>query len=309
MTSSRTTALIPFCVSAEAAALFADGLPTPEAAFETLQDKRRVCERIQREIGARQAEAFDVRWEDSEVAGVPVRIFMRRGSPTSGSMLLNLHGGGFMKDSGSLTENIPIVGLTGIPVVSVLYRLAPEHRFPAAVEDAEAVYRALMTEFGPSRIALYGTSAGAVLSAQTLARLRSRAVPLPKALGFFSGTADLSRPGDSEHFFPLIDDPRPVAEVISPYLQDATLDDPAVSPLLGDLRGWPTTLCITGTRDLMMSQTCLLHRALLRASVDARLVVFEAMPHAHWSYLELPESDEAFKLMARFFIEQLASAS
>src|SRR5207249_9788929 len=79
-------------------------------------------------------------------------------------------------------------------------RLAPEYPFPAAVDDAEAVYRALLADHTPEEIALYGTSAGACLCAQLLVRLRDTGGPLPRALGFFTGTADLSRIGDSEFF-------------------------------------------------------------------------------------------------------------
>ena len=82
---------------------------------------------------------------------------------------------------------------------------------------------------------------------------------------------------------------------------------PRVSPIFTDLSGFPPTLCIAGTRDFMLSQTGLFHRALLAAGVAAQLLVFEAMPHAHWIFLDLPESDQAFRAMARFFTSQLES--
>jgi acetyl esterase/lipase len=78
--------------------------------------------------------------------------------------------------------------------------------------------------------------------------------------------------------------------------------DPAMSPFYGDLRGLPPTLCITSTRDVLLSDTALFHRALLRAGVDAKLIVFEALPHAFWSYLDIPESDEAVGIMAHFLL-------
>src|ERR1035438_4996175 len=83
---------------------------------------------------------------EDKIAGVPVRIVTPEGLPEANrdKVLLNLHGGGFNSDSGSYTESIPIAGYTKIKVVAVLYRLAPEHPFPAAVDDSVAVYKELL---------------------------------------------------------------------------------------------------------------------------------------------------------------------
>ena len=78
-----------------------------------------------------------------------------------------------------------------------------------------------------------------------------------------------------------------------------------LSPLYADLRGFPPTLFVTSTRDLLLSGTTILHRAFLRAGVDGRLVVFEALPHAFWYDYHLPETKEALDIMARFFDEKL----
>ncbi|MGB8536811.1 MAG: alpha/beta hydrolase, partial [Acidobacteriaceae bacterium] len=96
---------------------------------------------------------------ESTVAGVPVRIVTpaNLSSTSHDKVLLNLHGGGFNADSGSYTETIPIACYTGIKVIAVLYRLAPEHPFPAAVDDSVAVYRELLKTYQPSHIILYGT--------------------------------------------------------------------------------------------------------------------------------------------------------
>jgi acetyl esterase/lipase len=79
-----------------------------------------------------------------------------------------------------------------------------------------------------------------------------------------------------------------------------------LSPLFADLHGFPPTLFITSTRDLLLSGTTILHRAFLRDGVDARLIVFEALPHAFWNDVSLPESKEAYGFMAAFFDQQLA---
>jgi monoterpene epsilon-lactone hydrolase len=134
------------------------------------------------------------------IAGVPVRnVTPLAHSPIHPDwVLLNVHGGNFTSDSGSLTESVPMANIMHVRVVSALYRLAPEHPFPAAVDDTVAVYRELLKTYKPTHIALYGTSAGAILTAETAVRLKQLNVPLPAALGIFSGMGDFSQPGDSQ---------------------------------------------------------------------------------------------------------------
>jgi monoterpene epsilon-lactone hydrolase len=281
-----------------------------DAAPASLEERREACARIQDELGSRQRDRYTVQIEERQIGGVPVHVFTPPHSSAEDGqpILVNFHGGGFVLDSGSMTENIPIAALSGLTVIAALYRCAPEFPFPAAVDDAEAVYRALLEKNPGRAIGLYGTSAGALLCAQLIVRLQSKGLRGPGVLGFFSGSADMSRAGDSEYFFAPIEDPRPVAELLAPYINGHDATDPAMSPLYSDLAEFPPTLCFAGTRDFMLSQTIIFHRALLRAGVDARLTVFEAMPHVHWCYLEAPESDEAFELAATFFREHLCDA-
>lgn len=307
--STPANAPPPQTVSAEAQRILRI-LPN-DAGPEDLHAHREMCARVQAELGATLLERHRVKMQDSMIAGVPVRVFTPKQTPAHShsrhnSVLLNLHGGGFTVDAGSVTENASIAAYAGLRVVAARYRLAPEHAFPAAVDDAEAVYRALVAEHSADRVGLYGTSAGACLCAQLLVRVREKREPLPRAFGFFTGTADLSRSGDSEYFFRPTGDPSLIEEQFSAYLNGSDRLSPRISPIFSDLKGFPPTLCISGTRDFMLSQTSLFHRALLGAGVDARLVVFEAMPHAHWIYLDLPESDQAFRTMADFFRSRFA---
>lgn len=249
---------------------------------------------------------------EDKIAGVPVRIVTPDGMPEShrDKVLLNLHGGGFNSDSGSYTESIPIASYTGIKVVAVLYRLAPESPFPAAVDDAVAVYKELLKTYKPEHIVIYGTSAGAILTAEVAAKLKQQGLPLPAALGIFSGMGDFQRAGDSVAMYALrglaghLDPPDPVAH--DPYYVAKTDPrDPILSPVYGDLHGLPPTLFVTSGRDLLLSGTINLHRAYLNAGVDARLVVFDALPHAFWYDPLLPEAIEANHMMAGFFVKWL----
>ena len=251
--------------------------------------------------------------EESVMGGVPVRIVTPQRMPAANrdKVLLELHGGGFDSDTGSYTETIPIAGYTAIKVVAALYRLAPEHPYPAAVDDAVAVYKELLKSYRPEHIAIYGTSAGAILTAQVAVRLRHDGLPLPAALGIFSGIGDFANPGDSMAIYSLRGfsghlDPPPPAYRDSPYLHGADPADPLVSPIRADLHGMPPALFVSSERDLLLSGTINLHRAFLRAGNDARLVVFDALPHAFWYDPALPESIEANKTMAAFFVHALS---
>jgi acetyl esterase/lipase len=90
-----------------------------------------------------------------------------------------------------------------------------------------------------------------------------------------------------------------------PYVGDHDRKDPVLSPMYADMRGFPPTLCMTSTRDHCLSGTVDFHRALLRAGVDARLMVFDALPHAFWYQFDLPESKEALDAQASFLDSHL----
>src|SRR5208283_5109827 len=205
---------------------------------------------------------------EDKMAGVPVRIVTPEGLPDANrdKVLLNLHGGGFNSDSGSYTESIPVAYYSKIKVVAVLYRLAPEHPFPAAVDDSIAVYKELLKTYQPSHIVIYGTSAGAILTGQVAARLKQLGVPMPAALGIFSGFGDFARNGDSRAMYGLGGlsghlDPPAQGPRDSEYVGATDPRDPVLSPIFSDLHGLPPTLFVTSGRDLLLSGTVNLHRA------------------------------------------------
>ena len=284
------------------------------AAPETLEQRRTKTDAWQTRAGQESRLLYPVKSIESQsIAGVPTKVITPLAIPENkmDRVLLNVHGGGFNSDSGSLTETVPLANLTQTKVVAVLYRLAPEHPYPAAVDDTIAVYKELLKTYKPEKIALYGTSAGAILTGEVTVRLRQLSLPLPGALGIFSGSGDLSQPADSQAIYALngFSGPlHPPAKNQKPdaYVGSTDPKDPVLSPVYADLKGFPPTLLITSTRDLLLSGTAILHRALLRADVDAQLVVFEALPHAFWNDAYLPESKEADRIMARFFDTHLA---
>jgi acetyl esterase/lipase len=295
----------------------------PQPSNTDVAARRAFLSKFQDDFGAGQMRRYPVEVTSSTLAGVPVRMIRPQSSPQRSPqsspqsspkglakssqgggnlILLNLHGGGFDADSGSLTENIPIAALTGIPVVAVLYRLAPEHPFPAGVEDGLAVYRELLKTHKASEIGIYGTSAGAVLGPQLIARIRKEGLPKPAVLGIFSGDADLSKKGDTLSSLGF-----DITPFYRRYAGDASIADPLVSPALGAVDFFPPTLCISSSRDFYLSTTANFCRQLEVAGVDNRLVVFDGLPHAFWAYMDIPESDQAFAIMARFLRSRMRS--
>jgi acetyl esterase/lipase len=273
-----------------------------------MQQKRFFAEQAQVALGAEQRKAYAVDVADDVIAGVPVRRIIRSsGAVDNRRVLVNLHGGGFAVDAGSLTENIPVAAITGIEVVAVLYRFAPEHPYPAAVDDALAVYRALLADHAPRDIGVYGTSAGAVIGPQLMMRLKALGLPLPAALGVFSGEADLVGIADSLRIFARTAEADLLERAKLDYVGKADPLDPLVSPVRGDLSGFPATLCISSGRDILLSGTANLSRALTDAGVPAELVVYDALPHAFWANVLAPECDDCFQRMSSFLTTHLGA--
>jgi monoterpene epsilon-lactone hydrolase len=182
--------------------------------------------------------------------------------------------------------------------------------FPAGVDDGIAVYEELLKTYKPNHIVIYGTSAGAAITAEMAVKLKLLGLPMPAALGIFSTVDGFAQEADTQVIYTLAGfaghlDP-PDAGVHDPYYVGTTdPKDPVLSPIYADLHGLPPTLFMTSGRDALLSGTSNLHRAYLRAGVDARLVVFDALPHAFWYNSSLPESIEANHLMADFMLKQL----
>lgn len=251
------------------------------------------------------------------IGGVAVDIVDPAGgsSPENrGRILINVHGGAFLwgAGSGALVEAIPIAATMRIRVVTVDYRLAPEHHYPAASEDVAAVYHVLLRDHRPGAIGIYGCSAGGVITAQATAWLRSKGLPRPGAIGTFCGTG-AAMSGDSPYLSdpittgtappPTLPDTLPTA-----YLSGVRADDPLAYPLnsAAETRAMPPTLLLAGGRDFAASALTLAHRRLAAAGVPSDLYLFDGLPHAFFMWPEMPESIEAFRLIASFFDRHLS---
>jgi acetyl esterase/lipase len=143
-------------------------------------------------------------------------------------------------------------------------------------------------------------------------RLKQLGLPLPGAMAVLSALGDFSRVSDSRQLFTLDGFPGNLQPTDPAHLPDDAYvgktdrHDPLLSPVFADLHGMPPTLFVSGTRDMLLGDTATLQRAMLRAGVDARLVVFEALPHAFWYHFEFPETREALQLTADFLADKVA---
>lgn len=259
----------------------------------------------------------DVSVREDRIAGVRVFIYEPRGvtfRARNPRLLINVHGGGFVGcfvECGGV-ESIPIAAKTGVPVVSIDYRLAPASRFPAASEDVAAVYAALLKGTPARRIGLYGCSAGGLLTAQSLAWFQSHGLPMPAAAGIFCAGGDPAMGGDSRYTGLVLGDGEAPRSGPGPaprlgYMTGTSDDDANAFPAknLAVLARFPPTLVITGTRDFGMSSAVNLHSRLVASDVDARLHVWEGGRHAFFYDVRVPESREVYAVVAKFFAARL----
>jgi monoterpene epsilon-lactone hydrolase len=217
---------------------------------------------------------------------------------------LDIHGGGFIWGGGELCAAMAVGTAIRMAarVWAVDYRMPPDHPFPAALDDCLAAYRALLGERSPDRIVIGGASAGGNLAAALILRARDEGLPLPAAVVLMTPGADLTEAGDSHQtnlgLDPLI--PGSGRQQFLLYAAGHDLRHPYLSPLNGDFtKGFPPAILTTGTRDMLLSDTVLLHRALRRAGIPAELHVTEA--GGHGGFLgRAPEDQEILAEVRRF---------
>jgi len=270
---------------------------------------------------ARAQVLYPVNIEPRVIGGVRTQVITPKDgvSPRNRTrVLINLHGGGFIwgEDNGAKTESIPIAGLGKITVVAVAYRMAPEFKFPAASEDVAAVYRELLKDHSASDIGIYGCSAGGILTAESVAWFQQEQLPIPGAIGTFCGSAAEIR-GDSSYLAsPLVGEKPPKvaknkSRIDNPYFGDASPDDPLVLPVKSEqvLERFPPTLLIAGSRDPTVSSLFYVQSALTKAGVEAELHVWDGMWHAFFMDPDLPESQEVYAVVVKFFDRHLGEAA
>jgi monoterpene epsilon-lactone hydrolase len=245
--------------------------------------------------------------EPMNVGGTTVFDIIPSGlDPDTRIIVLEIHGGGLILGSGEVCRMMGMgaAARTGRRTWAVDYRMPPDHLYPVALDDCMDAYRALLKLRLPSEIILSGGSAGGNLAAALILRARDEGLPLPAGVVLVTPEVDLTESGDSFHTNEGVD---PGLHSLMPvnllYADGHDLKHPYLSPLFGDLHGFPRTLLTTGTRDLYLSNTVRMHRALRAAKVKAELHVLEAGPHT--GFPGSPEGEEIDKEVRRFITSVL----
>ena len=245
--------------------------------------------------------------ETLTIAGLPGEKISAPGADPSRA-ILHYHGGVYVMGSAATHRNMAahLSAQAGAPVFLPEYRLAPEHPFPAAVEDACHAYGWMIEQgFSPDRIALCGDSAGGGLVLASMMALREEQGPMPAALATISAWTDLAATGaslvDNLH-----DDPMLNGEMVAPaaeiYLAGHNARDPLASPLYGNMEGLPPVLMMAGQSEVLRDDTTRMAEKLKAARVDVTVELWPAVPHT-WPIFagRLPEGKAALKIIGDFF--------
>lgn len=229
------------------------------------------------------------------------------------SVFLYIHGGAYVFGGGygSVAEAAVIANSSNITVISVDYRMPPEHPFPAAVDDVVTVYKHLLKTTPTKSVAIGGTSAGGGLALAAVHKFKHLNLEIPGAI--YGGTpwADLTKTGDSLYTNEGIDRvlvsyDGAIGAAARLYANGNNLKNPLISPIYGDFSQFPATYLVTGTRDMFLSDTARVHQKLKLAGVEAQLNVYEGMSHAGYIInLNSPESRQVYRELKSFLISHL----
>jgi epsilon-lactone hydrolase len=253
---------------------------------------------------AEQASRVAADTAEIDLDGVIVYVITPQGTPDDDRrVFLEIHGGGFITGGGACCRAMGInaVARAGVRMWAVDFRMPPDHPYPIPLDDCVAAYRALLQDHRPDEIIVGGTSSGGNLAAAMILRARDEGLALPAAAVLLTPEADLTESGDTFQTNAGVDTMlRGGTPQRLLYAGDHDLANPSVSPLFGDFtKGFPPTLLASGTRDLYLSNTVRMHRALRAAGVPAELHVVEAAPHGGFLGLA-PEDHELLREVRRF---------
>lgn len=241
----------------------------------------------------------DVTFEPTTAGGVPAE-WTRAPGVSRERVVLYLHGGGYV--IGSIKSHRMLVAdisrASGATVLSLEYRLGPEHRFPAAVDDAVAAYRWLLEQgHTPRQLAIAGDSAGGGLTVATLLALRDKDIPLPAAGVCLSPWVDLTGSGESMTTKAAVDPMVQKAGLLQSaghYLGDQDPRAPLASPVFANLRGLPPLLVQVGTAETLLDDSTRLAENAKRDGVDLTLEAWDEMIHVWQAFaFLLPEGRTA----------------
>jgi len=257
--------------------------------------------------------AFGVEVEQSQIAGVDVD-WLRPKKAREDKVLLYLHGGAYVIGSPRTHRQLVshLARAAGVTAVMPEYRLAPEHQFPAGLDDAVAVYRGLLASgFGPDDIIILGDSAGGGLSAATLLALRHAGVPMPAAAVLLSPFLDVTGSGESattradrDPWFNIAD-----LQVVARYYcpDESEWRNPLVSPVFANVAGLPPMLIQVGDEEILLSDSTRFAEKLKAAGIDVELEIWPHMWHVFQMFLgKMPEAGVAVRKIGSYIQERFS---
>jgi len=256
-------------------------------------------------------EKMEVNVEPTTIGGVKAFV-VTPGEITEANrnrVLIHVHGGGYVLGPGEAgtLEAILMAGQGHIKVISIDYRMPPDFPFPAAIDDAMAVYKAILKTTDARKIGIFGTSTGGGMTLVMVLRAKAEGLPLPGAIAPGTPWSDMTKTGDTYFANEMVDDVLVsndgwLGDAANLYANGHDLKDPMLSPVYGNLKGFPPTILTTGTRDLFLSNTVRVHRKLREAGVVSDLIVFEGLAHAQYLFIpDSAESKEHFAEVGAFF--------
>ena len=256
-------------------------------------------------------ERLQVKVENTTIDGVRVFIVTpaQVAPEHANRTFIHMHGGCYVLNGGEagLPEAMLMASFARARIISVDYRMPPEAYFPAALEDGMTVWKSALKTTPPRNIAVFGTSAGGALTLEMVLKAKQDGIPMPGAIAPGTPMSDTTKTGDTFYTNELIDNVLVSRDGFCDagakvYAAGRDLHDPLLSPVYGDMAGFPPTILTSGTRDLLLSNTVRVHRKLRQAGIEAALQVFEGQSHAHYLRDDTaPETREVFEEMGRFF--------
>jgi epsilon-lactone hydrolase len=307
---------VPGTVSPEMQKLIAAPLPGNwNMAPDTVDEWRKLSAPSAGRNLAALRERLGVKMETTTLGGVTVYTLTPQAIPAENQnrLLVHMHGGCYVLSGGeaATSEGIYMAAFGHYKVLSVDYRRPPDAPYPAALDDGMTVWKAALKMAEPRNMGIFGTSAGGALTLAMVLRAKQEKLPLPGAIASGTPMSDLTGVGDTFAANAMVDnvlvgfDGR-CDKMARLYANGHDLKDPMLSPVYGDMHGFPPTILISGTRDLLLSNTVRVHRKLRQAGVRADLHVYEGQSHAQYMRdANAPETRETYEEIAKFFGEHL----
>jgi monoterpene epsilon-lactone hydrolase len=284
-------------------------MPVPEITAEGLPERRRKLAGLYEPRISRAKLRYDPLIRDVEISGIPCLEIVSAAKATAGTILY-LFGGAHI--SGEPIQDLPITAPlashSGARVIAPSLRLAPEDPWPASLDDALTVYRALVGSPDVGPVAVVGESAGGNLALCMLLKASREQITMPAAAVLLSPWCDLSNPGP------------PLGDSFDPSLADAYLDaaarlyagsepltHPEISPIYGTFEAdFPPTMITSGTRDRLVRDCKRLAERLQASGISVEMIVWRGMWHVFEFYDEVPEAEQSLKRIASFISQRLA---